>query len=118
MSPYELMLIFDPNLGEERVKQLITKIEDKIKNLGGEITKTDNWGSKRLANTFKKTRKMIFGVYVVVYFKAETSVPIQVTAFLKVTEDLARYSLYRAEEAAPEAPEEKAEEKKEEVKLG
>lgn len=114
MSPYELMLIFDPNLGEERVKQLITKIEDKIKSLGGEITKTDNWGSKRLANTFHKLRKMIFGIYVVVYFRAETSVPAQVTAFLKVTEDLARYSVYRAEEIVPEV----VEEKKEEVKLG
>jgi small subunit ribosomal protein S6 len=112
------MLIFDPNLGEEKIKTLITKIEDKIKSLGGEITKTDNWGSKRLANTFQKARKMVFGVYVVVFFKALSGLPVQLTGYLKVTEDLARYSVYRAEELPAEPAEEKPAEKKEEAKLG
>jgi len=98
VNSYELMLIFDPNLGEETISGIVTKLEEKIKKLGGELEKTDKWGVRRLASVMNKARKLTQGYYVVVYFKSETSLPGQLQSTLKVTENIVRYSLLRATE--------------------
>lgn len=98
MNPYELMLIFDPGLGEERIDQILLKVEDKIKNFGGEMLKTDKWGIKTLANAFKKARKLTQAYYAVVYFNGPSSLPASLQAYLKVTENVIRYSVYRSTE--------------------
>ena len=103
MVAYELMLIFNPNLGEEKIGQVVSKIEEKIKGWGGEIKKIDKWGSRRLANIFKKTHKLQQGYYVMVYFEAQTSLPADPRAYLKVSEDIVRYSIYKSIEKE-EAP--------------
>jgi len=104
---YELTLIFDPNLGEENISAILTKIEDKIKSLGGKIQKTDKWGTRRLASMMRNARKLTQGYYVLIFFKAETSLPAPLKAYLKVTENLLRYVIIRAEEKAPVEKEEK-----------
>ena len=53
MNPYELMIVFDPNLGEDKIDVILGKIEAKIKGAGGEVTKTDKWGTRRLASEMK-----------------------------------------------------------------
>ena len=98
MNPYELMIVFDPNLGEEKIDAILGKIENKIKAGGGELTKTDKWGTRRLASMMKKAKKLQQGYYAIIYFKAETSVPAQLQQLLKVTENVIRYSVYRGSE--------------------
>jgi len=90
------MLIFDPKLGEETVEKILTKTEERIKSFGGEIEKIDKWGIRRLASVFNKKRKLNQGVYVVIYFKSETSVPEKVSSYLKVTENILRYSIIKS----------------------
>jgi len=98
VNSYELMLIFDPNLGEETISGIVTKLEEKAKKLGAELEKTDKWGTRKLASVMNKARKLTQGYYVVIYFKAETSVPGQLQNTLKVTENIVRYSIMRATE--------------------
>ena len=103
MNSYELMLLFDPNLGEDKIGQLIAKIEDKVKGLGGELTKTDKWGVKNLPVRLQKAKKLKQAYYAVIYFKAETSLPGQLQNYLKVTENILRYSVFRSQaEPQPE----------------
>lgn len=96
MSEYELVLVIDPNLGEEKISTLIAKVEDKIKNLGGEIQKTDKWGIRRLAYTFQSAKKIQQAYYTVIYFKSATSLPAEINNYLKVTENILRYFVGRA----------------------
>ncbi|MBI5399982.1 30S ribosomal protein S6 [Candidatus Saganbacteria bacterium] len=98
MNSYELMVIFDPNVGEEKINALIAKIEDKIKGFGGEIEKTDKWGIRKLASIMSGAKKLRSGFYVMVYFKAKTSLPASLAANLKVEESIVRYSILKAEE--------------------
>ena len=95
MNPYELILIFDPNLGEEKTGNLLTKIEDKIKHLGGEIDKIEKWGVRRLASIIKKAKSLTQGYYVLVRFKSAPSVPAELRSFLKVSENIVRYFVSR-----------------------
>ena len=96
MSNYELILIFDPNLGEEKTGAMVGKVEEKIKALGGEIEKVDKWGVRRLASMMKKAKAMTQGYYVLVRFKSPASVPAELKSFLKVSENIVRYFLTRA----------------------
>jgi small subunit ribosomal protein S6 len=102
LSSYELMMIFDPNLGEEKITAILSKVEAKIKGLKGEVVKTDKWGTRALSSVMGRARKLKQGYYVVIYFKAETSVPGELQAYLKVTENIVRYSVLKAVEMPPQ----------------
>jgi len=48
MKEYELTILIHPDL-EADLETPLTKVRDIIKNAGGEITREDNWGKKKLA---------------------------------------------------------------------
>ncbi len=98
MNSYELILLFDPNLGEEKIEEDVSKVENRIKSHGGEILKIEKWGSRRLASTIEKARKLKHAYYVILYFQSEPSLPGELQKYLKVSEKIIRYSLIRAEE--------------------
>lgn len=98
MNPYELMLIFDPGLGEEKIGAIVSKIEEKIAGLKGEINKTEKWGIRSLASMMKRAKKLKQGYYVLVRFSGETAVPGALQAYLKVTENIVRYSILKVTE--------------------
>ena len=93
MNNYELILIFDPNLGEEKTGSIVAKIEEKIKSMGGEVEKTEKWGVRRLASMIKKAKSLTSGYYVLLRFKSPTNVPAELRSLLKVTESVIRYFL-------------------------
>lgn len=101
MNPYELIMIFDPGQGEEKIGQFVTKIEEKIKGSGGEVEKIEKWGTRRLASMLKKAKSLTQGYYVLMRFKSPSSVPAELRAYLMVSENVVRYFLSRA--VAPEA---------------
>jgi len=92
---YELVVSFDPNLGEEKIGEMISKIEAKIKGFGGEIEKVDKWGVRKLASMIKKAKKLTQAYFVLIFFKGEKTVPGKVQNYLKVTEDIIRYSIFK-----------------------
>ncbi len=104
MNSYELILIFDPALGEDKIAAMVGKVEDKIKSLKGEITKTEKWGLRRLASMMKKAKKVTQAYYVLVRFDSPPGVPAELKAYLKVTENVIRYFVSKAVELPP-APE-------------
>jgi small subunit ribosomal protein S6 len=52
----------------EEPKEEIEKVEEIVRNLGGEIVKIDVWGKKRLAYPIKKKNE---GIYVLFDFNLE-----------------------------------------------
>jgi small subunit ribosomal protein S6 len=97
LRPYELFLLIDPNLGDEKIAEMIVKVEDKIKGWGGEIIKTDKWGLKKLASLVKKAKKLTQAYYTIIYFQSESTLPEKLRGYLKVTEHLVRYSVINSE---------------------
>ena len=105
MNQYEMILIFDPVLGEDKIGALVAKIEDKIKAAGGEIEGVEKWGTKKLASMIKRAKGLTQGYYVLVNFRSAPSLPAELRAFLKVTESVVRYFISRAvPKAAVAAP--------------
>ncbi|MDD4179773.1 MAG: 30S ribosomal protein S6 [Candidatus Margulisbacteria bacterium] len=96
MNQYELILIFDPKMGEDKIDHFVTKVGEKIKGWGGEVEGVEKWGAKRLASIMSKAKTLQQGFYVLVRFKSPANVPGEVKAFLKVSESVVRSFLSRA----------------------
>ena len=46
LRPYEVLVIIDPRPTDEEVAQLLTRLQDNLKELGGEVTRVENWGKQ------------------------------------------------------------------------
>jgi small subunit ribosomal protein S6 len=88
LYPYETLLILDPRLNEEEVAALLTKVQDTLKTLGGEIGKAESWGKRRLAYDMRKQRE---GTYAVLESKAEPATIKEFERQLKLNEQVLRY---------------------------
>ena len=63
MRHYEMLVLIDAELDDP--KDEVEKIEEIVRNLGGEVTKTDVWGKRRLAYLIRNKNE---GVYVLFNF--------------------------------------------------
>jgi len=87
MRKYEVMYILRPELEQEAVQALVEKFQGIIQN-GGEITKHDVMGKRRLAYEINKIRD---GVYVLVNFTATPEVVAELERILKISDEVIRY---------------------------
>ena len=88
MYPYEPLILLDPRLNEEEVAALLTKVQETLKTLGGEIGKAESWGKRRLAYDMRKQRE---GTYAVLESKAEPATIKEFERQLKLNEQVLRY---------------------------
>jgi len=91
---YEAMLIFDPNSGEERVSAATQRIQDQIAARGGQVSKTDTWGRRRMYYPIKHLRD---GHYVVVSFNADPARVAELEAGWRIDEEVVRHLVVRQE---------------------
>ena len=87
MRKYEVMYIIRPDIEQEAVQAAVDKFQGIISN-GGEITKHDVMGKRRLAYEIKKFRD---GVYVLVNFTAEPAVVTELERIMKISDEVIRY---------------------------
>ena len=66
MNKYESVVIIDPAVEEDKVKELSQKFTDIINN-DGKVEKVEELGKKKLAYEVKKNKE---GYYVVINFEA------------------------------------------------
>lgn len=93
MRKYELMYIIRPELEQEALQAVVDKFQGIIQN-GGEITKHDVMGKRRLAYEINKIRD---GVYVLVNFTATPDVVVELERILKISDEVIRYLITRDE---------------------
>ena len=89
---YELMIVTDPNLGEEKTKEEVEKIKKLIKDFGGTITHEDFWGLRNLAYKIKKQDK---GYYVVLNFELPREQAKELNGELLLEQSILRYLLIK-----------------------
>jgi small subunit ribosomal protein S6 len=88
LYPYEILLIFDPRPTEEEVTALLTKLQETLKTLGGEVTKAESWGRRRLAYEIRKQRE---GTYAVIECRAEPAAVKEFARQLTLNEQVLRH---------------------------
>ncbi len=102
MKEYELTVLIHPDL-EVDLETPLTKVRDIIKSAGGEITREDNWGKKRLAYSIKRED---FAVYAYFNVKLPADAPLKISTTLNITDEVLRYLLVAVDEKGIRALEE------------
>ena len=87
MNKYESIIIINPSVDEEKVKELTTKFTDMI-NKDGKVDKVDNLGKKKLAYPVKKNAE---GYYEVFYFTANPSLIAELERNYRITDDVIKF---------------------------
>lgn len=87
MRKYELMYIIRPDVETEAVEATVSKFQGIISN-GGEITKHDVIGKRRLAYEIRKFRE---GTYVLVKFNATPDVVKELDRVMRITDEVIRH---------------------------
>ncbi|TCK99737.1 SSU ribosomal protein S6P [Natranaerovirga hydrolytica] len=95
MNKYELALVINGKVEEDVKTATFEKVQEYITRFGGNITKVDEWGKKRLAYEIKKVKE---GFYYIIQFEADNTVPIEVESRLRITEQVIRFLITRIEE--------------------
>ncbi|MBH5319328.1 30S ribosomal protein S6 [Paenibacillus sp. GSMTC-2017] len=91
MRKYEVMYIINPNVEQENVQALVEKFNGVISN-GGEVTKTNVIGKRRLAYEINKLRD---GYFVLVHFNATTEVVNELDRIMKIADEVIRSLIVR-----------------------
>ena len=110
MRHYELVVVLSPILSQEEGSGAWEGIKEVITSHGGDITRDEQWGMRRLAYPIRKAgQTFLEGNYLLTRFSTDTVVPAELEAQLKLSENVLRHLLVRSEastavEAAPEAP--------------
>jgi small subunit ribosomal protein S6 len=89
MRKYEVMYILRTDLEDQAVQAVIEKFQGVINN-GGEITKHQVMGKRRLAYEINKYRD---GIYVLVNFTATPAVVKELDRVMRISDEVIRFMI-------------------------
>ena len=95
MRDYELTLIIRSEVEEPDLMAVIDRVKSLIAESGGEVTKLDLWGTRRLAYPINQMRD---GQYVFMLTKLPPNAVVRVDRALNLMEDVVRYLFVRVDE--------------------
>lgn len=91
MRKYEVMYIIRTDIEAEVVQSTIEKFQGIIEN-GGEVTKSDVMGKRRLAYEINKFRD---GHYVLVHFNGTPEIVAELERVMKISDEIIRYLIVK-----------------------
>ena len=98
MKNYELVCIFDPQVGEGQFEQAVERYKAYITDNGGEIVNVDLWGLRRMAYTSQSLKNRRQGYYVLYQFTAEPTFVEPMEQSMKLDDELLRHLVIAVED--------------------
>ncbi len=95
MPYYETVFIARQELSDAQVKELTESYEKILKDGGGKIHKTENWGLRTLAYRINKNRK---GHYVLIESDTPAPALLEMERLMRLSDDVLRYMSIRLDE--------------------
>jgi small subunit ribosomal protein S6 len=95
MRRYELMLLFRPDLEDDKLQSAVEKVTRAIVNAGGALTKVSPWGKRRMAYEIQHFRE---ASYFLLHFDIAPSAIREIERGLLISEEILRHLLTVLEE--------------------
>ena len=92
MNEYEIMLLLDPDIAEERGNEIIQRIRDAVDGANGTWDGHEPWGRRRLAYEIRHKNE---AVYHLLLFTATAETLAEITRVLKITDGVMRHGAFR-----------------------
>ena len=92
MTDYEILLMLDPELPDERQSEIVTRAREAIERDGGRFEGHEPWGRRKLAFEIDHKGE---GVYHLMTFAAEPATLEEISRVLKITDGVMRHLAVR-----------------------
>ena len=97
MNPYEIMLLLDPELADERQNEILTRARALVEERGGAWQNQDAWGRRKLAFEIDHKGE---ATYHLLQFDCDAETLEELTRVLKITDGVLRHMAVRRLDAA------------------
>jgi small subunit ribosomal protein S6 len=101
VTDYEILLMLDPELPDERQTEIVTRAREAIERDGGRWDGHDPWGRRRLQYEIDHKHE---GSYHLLTFAAEPSTLEEISRVLKITDGVMRHLAVRRVQGASTRP--------------
>jgi len=101
MTQYEILLMLDPELPEERQEEIVSRMRDLIARLGGIWEGHELWGRRKLAYEIDHKAD---GIYHFITLEAEPATLDELSRILKITDGVMRHLAVRRVEGSRPGP--------------
>jgi small subunit ribosomal protein S6 len=99
LRDYEALYIVRADLDDDKVQEVVKRVNTLIERSGGAVERTNLWGKRKLAYEVKHQKE---GAYVLQDFRIDPQRIPELEAALKITEEVLRHLIVRKpEKAAP-----------------
>ncbi len=88
MNEYEIMLLLDPELSEERGNEIVQRVREAVEASGGSWDGHEPWGRRRLAYEIDHKGE---GIYHLLLFSASAETLAEIVRVLKITDGVIRH---------------------------
>ena len=92
MNAYEILMMLDPELPEERHDEIVSRTRELIESRGGAVERHDPWGRRRLAYEIDHKKE---GTYDLLLFTADAETLDELSRILKITDGVMRHMAVR-----------------------
>ena len=100
MIDYEILLMLDPELPEERHDEVLARTRELVERGGGSWQGHDAWGRRKLAYEIDHKGD---GSYHLLHFESEPETLAEISRVLKITDGVLRHMAVRRIKGAPQA---------------
>jgi small subunit ribosomal protein S6 len=95
LRDYELLVILNPEIGDDVVGESLQRLQQGVTGRGGEIVDVNHWGRRRLAYPIKRHME---GNYVVSQIKLDPGQVPDLESSLRISEEVIRHLIVKAGE--------------------
>jgi small subunit ribosomal protein S6 len=101
VTEYELLLLLDPELSEEKQAEIVERVKTLVDQGGGAFERHDPWGRRKLAYQIEKKDD---GIYHLLTFSAPAETLDELSRVLKIDDAVLRHMATRRLEGGPAEP--------------
>ena len=101
MTEYEILLLLDPELSDEKQTEIVGRVSTLVEQGGGTFERHDPWGRRKLAYAIDKKED---GIYHLLTLAATPETLDELSRVLKIDDDVLRHMATRRPEGGPAEP--------------
>ena len=92
MNPYEILLMLDPELADERQNEIRARVRELVETRGGAWQASEPWGRRKLAYEIGKRNEAF---YHLLLFDADPETLDEIGRVLRITDGVMRFMAVR-----------------------
>jgi small subunit ribosomal protein S6 len=101
VTEYEVLLLLDPELSDEKQTEIVERAKTLVEQGGGTFERHDPWGRRKLAYPIDKKDD---GIYHLLTLSAPPETLDELSRVLKIDDDVLRHMATRRPEGGPAEP--------------